>query len=170
MAEQAVVLAIKEVREKKKKTKRFKKACIKVLKFFFSTAGLFLINGLILIGGAFLFSHLEQTNEQQSCINARNDYIKAENATLILLMDMAQRMDGVGAMTDEELLEVVAEFRGYLESFALSVLDTGYDVSLDCDKMGTDDGEEFSWSFTGSLVFAVTVATTIGEHITLREN
>lgn len=165
MAEKAVVDAIKEERGRKKKAKKAKKACIKILKFFLSTAGLFLINGLLLVGGAYLFSHLEKTNELQSCKNARDDYIEAENATLILLMDMAQRMDGLGTMDDDELAAIVAEFRGYLEAFALSVLDTGHDVSVDCDKMGTPEGKEYLWSFTGSLVFAVTVATTIGEFL-----
>ncbi|XP_067928677.1 TWiK family of potassium channels protein 9-like [Watersipora subatra] len=162
MAEQAVVEAIREEREKKRKSRRLKKACIKVLKFLFSTAGLFLINAALILGGAYMFSHLEKTNEQQGCRNSRDDYKEAENATLILLMDMAQRMDGIGAMTDVELLEVVAEFRGYLESFALSVIDTGYDVSLDCETMGEEGGTEFNWSVKGSLVFAITVATTIG--------
>lgn len=163
MAEKAVVEAIKEERDRKRKSKRCKKACIKVLKFLLSTVGLMLINGLLILGGAYIFSHLEQTNEKQGCINQQNDYFEAENATLILLMDMAQRMDGVGAMTDAELLAVVAEFRDYLKSFALSVLDTGYDVSVDCQRMGEEGGPSYSWSISGSLVFAFTVVTTIGK-------
>ena len=163
MAERVVIEAIKEERERKRKSKRFKKACIRVIKFFLSTAGLFILNIGVLFLGAFIFKHLELTNEIESCKNSRNDYMEAENATLILLMDMAQRMDGIGSLSAQGKQEVVDEFQGYLEAFALSVLDTGYDVSLDCDMLGLEGGHEPDWSITGSLVFAVTVTTTIGK-------
>lgn len=162
MAERVVIEAIREERERKRKSKRFRKACIRVLKFFLSTAGLFIINIAVLFLGAFIFKHLELTNEIEGCKNSRNDYEEAENATLILLMDMAQRMDGIGSLSSQGKQEVVDEFQGYLEAFALSVLDTGYDVSLDCDMLGEPGGPEPDWSLTGSLVFAVTVTTTIG--------
>lgn len=163
MAEQSVVEAILQSREQKKKSRKLKKGCIKVAKFFLSTAGLAVINGIILVIGAYIFEHLEQTNEQEVCKNQRRDYLEAENATVILLMDMAKRLDGVGAMSGQKKQEVIDEFQRHMESFALSVLDTDYDVSKDCDKMGEVGGPEFDWSFKGSLVFAVTVATTIGE-------
>jgi len=158
-----VVDAIIEHRDKKRKSKQLKKGCIKVFKFFLSTAGLFLINGLILGLGAFIFNKLEATNELANCRNSRSDYQEAENATLILLMDMAQRMDGVGQLTGDDKQKVVDEFQGYLESFALSVIDTGYSVGKDCELLGTPEGEEYDWSFTQSFVFAVTIATTIGK-------
>jgi len=158
-----VVDAILEERERKKKAKKAKKYCIKVIKFLASTIGLLLINIAWMVAGAFIFQHLEEMNELEGCRNAKTDYEAAENATLTLLMDMAQRLDGVGAMSDQNKLAVVEEFQGYLDSFALSVLDTGHDHTVDCEMMGKPNGTEFNWSWQGSLVFAVTVVTTIGE-------
>lgn len=167
MAEKVVIDAIKEERERKLRTKKFKKACVRFTKFFLSTAGLFILNIGVLFLGAFIFNSLELTNEIEGCHNMRNDYMEAENATLILLMDMAQRMDGIGSMTAQSKKEVVDEFQVYLQSFALSVLDTSYQVDLDCDKLGNGDDTdtEPDWSFRGSLIFAVTVTTTIGESL-----
>lgn len=163
MAEAVVVEAIKEERDKKKKTRRIKKTCIKVVKFFLSTAGLGVLNGLFLALGAYIFSHLEQTNELENCKSKALEYYDAENATIILLMDMAQRMDGIGAMSNQEKQGVIDEFQGYLESFALSVLSTGYDVGVVCDDKGTP-GNDYEWSFQNSLLFALTIATTIGQY------
>lgn len=156
-AERVVVAAIMEERQKKRKTKRFKKACAKVLKFTVSTAGLMVINFGIMALGGYIFTQLELDNEIQSCKNAEADYILAENNTLILIMDIAQQMDGSGPLSDEELLKKQDEFKENIRKFALSVLDTGFQYDTDCDT------KEHDWRFINSLLFAVTIVTTIGK-------
>lgn len=162
-AERVVIEAIMDEREKKRKSKKMKKWCIGVFKFFLSTAGLLILNGLVMALGGFIFENLETENEIQGCKNSAIDYFDAENATLILLMDKAQQLDGISTYSAEQKQELVNTFQDHLRQFSLSVLDTGHDYQKDCDLLGTPEGEELDWSFRGSLVFAVTVVTTIGK-------
>lgn len=163
--EKAVIDAIIEERDRRKKSRRIKKGFKKVLKFFLSTSGLLLLNALVMVLGAFIFQHLEHPNELAACVNMRRDYYIAEDVTLDKLMGMAMRLDTVGELSAEGEEEVIEYFQRYLKSFALSVLETGYRVTKDCELIGTEEGEGCDWSFTGSLVFTLTVITTIGEFI-----
>lgn len=156
--EKAVIDAIIEERNRRKKSRRLKKGSKKVLKFFLSTSGLLLLNALVMVLGAFIFRHLEHPNELAECANMRRDYYIAEDVTLKMLMRMAMRLDAVGELAAEGEAEVVESFQDSLKSFALSVLDSGFRVTKDCELIGTE-GE---WSFAGSLVFTLTVITTIG--------
>lgn len=163
MIEQSVLDAIKATREKKKKSKRLKKFCIRIGKFFISTAGLGILNIALFIAGAIMFEMLEKPNELQECINARNDFDVTQNATLTLLMDMTQGLVGRGIAYDAQ--KTYDEYKAHVVLFAEGVLDSGHDTSKVCEEMGTPNGTEFSWGFTSSLLFAVTIGTTIGKYI-----
>lgn len=163
IAEKIVLDAIMEKRAKEKSSRRIKKACLKIFKFLLSTAGLLVINVIILVLGAFIFKHLEEANEIQVCNNSRGDYYKAENATLLFLMQMAEGFDASGPMKEADRLKAVEQFSDYLKSFALSVLETGYDISEECEKIGEPGGPRQKWSLIRSLVFSLTVITTIGK-------
>lgn len=158
----AVIEAIIEERDRRKKSRRLKKGCKKVLRFFLSTTGLLLLNTMVMVLGAYIFKHLEEANELAECVNKRKDYYIAENVTLEMLMGMVVRLDDIEELSVEGEAEVVEYFQDSLKSFALSVLDTGYRITKECELMGTEEGESYGWSFTGALVFTLTVITTIG--------
>jgi len=54
------------------------------------------------------------------------------------------------------------EYTDVLRAFSLSVLDIGYNVSKNCSQLGMEDGPQYSWSLVGSIMFAMTITTTIG--------
>lgn len=137
------------------------------MSFIFSTAGLLLINFAYLILGAKIFEHLEKHNEQQECFSGAENYNRAENATLVLMLDIATRV-ATGALQNEggELI-IEDDYTEVLKRFSMSVYDVGYNVSKNCSMMGEVDGPQYAWSFYGSLSFAMTVTTTIGKPIAL---
>ena len=148
--------AIMQERQKKKRAKQFKKACGRVLKFALSTAGLLVINFGVMGLGGYIFSKLELDNEIQSCISAERDYFENENNTLILIMDIAQQMDSSGPLSDSDLMDIQISFRDNLRKFSLAVLDSGFSYDIDCNT------KEHDWRFLNSLLFAITIVTTIG--------
>ena len=58
--------------------------------------------------------------------------------------------------------EAIGEFEKVLRDFRSQVIDLNYD-GKNCTIMGEPGGPGFKWSFSGSLLFAVTVITTIGK-------
>ena len=170
--ERAVVNAIIEEREKRKKSRQVKKMCKKILRFLLSTTGLLLVNAAVMIIGAYIFQHLEQGNEIAECFKKHSDYYIAENLTLVRLMELAQRVEQEveeGQPIEEQQPDVKQHLQMYLKSFALSVLDTGYNLTRDCQLL-KEDGEGSVWSLTSSLVFTLTVVTTIGMHTVCYSN
>ena len=133
------------------------------MRFTFSTAGLFLINFVYLLLGGVIFNHLETYNEQQKCFSGADNYARAENATTTLMVDIARRV-GNGALQRKGGDEIIRDdYEQVLKQFSMSVLDVGYNVSKNCSQLGLPDGPQYAWSFSGSLMFAMTVTTTIGK-------
>ena len=138
--------------------KRGRECCKRFLKFLFSHIGLC---GMVIgysIAGGFIFQHLEETNEVMECQKAQDKYEPAENDTMNKLWDIA---DSYRNADDREL--ALTEFQKVLQNFRTIVLDLGYD-GRNCSRYGETDGPSYQWSLAGSLLFSVTVITTIGEN------
>ncbi|ESN94959.1 hypothetical protein HELRODRAFT_102762 [Helobdella robusta] len=106
--------------------------------------------------GALVFQNLETTNEKQQCIRKMNAYNPIENETAEELWKAAQVFQQID---DEEnaldaIYDIVVDFRQ--KALALK-----YD-GKNCSQIGVDGGPQSDWSFSGSLLFCVTVFTTVG--------
>ena len=133
-----------------------KNCCKKVLKFVFSHIGLC---GMVIaysITGGFIFQHLEQTNELEECRKARDRYDPLLNATSNTLWEISTNF-----RNDEDMEWALGEFVKQLNNFRTDVLALGYD-GKNCTQM--EDEKKYQWSFSGALLFSVTVITTIGKY------
>jgi len=119
------------------------------LAFLFSTIGLtFLLVGYTIIGG-FLFRALEAPNETQvrsNMLGVRTEYIKR-------LWELTEALNVLHPVNWSEMAEAL--LANYTTEVYLATKKLGWD--------GKDLGEtERQWSFAGSLLFSITVITTIG--------
>ena len=141
--------------------------CRNILKHIFSHVG---ITGMVIayaIIGGFIFQHLEQTNEKQECIQLMEKYVAVENKTMYNIWEISKvYVDEFEKNAGDEALKLkvnaITEFGKILSHFQSSVLDLSYD-GKNCTIMGETGGPGFRWSFAGSLLFAVTVITSIGK-------
>jgi len=137
--------------------KRAIKGCLKkALKFTFSQFGLCAVVTLYAVAGGFIFQHLEKTNEKQECLEAMLKYYPMENATVYRLWDVASSFQ-----EKDDAVFALDAFQKQLQSYRDDVLALGYDGS-NCSAMGEPGGPQYQWSYSGSLLFSVTVFTTIG--------
>lgn len=80
------------------------------------------------------------------------------------MLDVASRV-AMGQMQQKGGDLIVQDnYAEILKRFSLSVLDVGHNVSKNCSQLGEPGGPQFVWSWSGSLAFAMTVTTTIGEN------
>lgn len=137
--------------------KKAMKGCLKkAFKFIFSQFGLCAIVTLYGVAGGFIFQHLEKTNEKQECLEAMLKYYPMENATVYRLWDVASSFQ-----EKDDAVFALDAFQKQLQSFRDDVLALGFDGS-NCSAMGEPGGPQYQWSYSGSLLFSVTVFTTIG--------
>ncbi|CAL1541455.1 unnamed protein product [Lymnaea stagnalis] len=126
-----------------------RKCCRKVTAFIFSHVGLGSLVVAYSIMGGFLFQWLEATDEMLERISVT----KTRTNSVMKLWNMTRELNILyeknwTAMADEILREFQA-------SMYESVKERGWD--------GRDENnEDMQWSFSGSLLYSVTVITTIG--------
>ena len=144
--------------------------CKTFTKFLLSQVGLSIIVILYSVAGAFIFKHLEQTNEKQECIKKMEKYVVMANETKQQIW-MAAKAYVKQYNDDDEDPDVVQnaliEFRQTLVQFRDDARALQYD-GKDCNRMGEDGGPGYKWSLPGALLFSVTVITTIGNHFDLK--
>lgn len=109
------------------------------------------------VAGGFIFQHLEQTNERMECEKALEKYDPAENDTMNKMWEISSAYKNAD---DEE--QALKQFQSVLQNFRQIVLDLGYDGS-NCSLYGELGGPSYAWNFAGSMLFSVTVITTIGK-------
>ena len=144
---------VDEISELKASRKAF---CIRATRVVGSHLGLFVALCLYAVAGAFIFQHLETTNERDECFQAADTYAPVENSTALKLWQIAISFTLPG---DEPYAK--AEFQRQLSSFRDNILVIGYDGS-NCSQLGEPGGPAYAWAFPGALLFAVTVFTTVG--------
>jgi len=91
-----------------------------------------------------------------SYTQAMNRYVPMENATVSKLWGIASSFN-----TDDDEELALASFKAQIQKFRDDVQALGYDGS-NCSIMGEDGGPTYHWNFPGSLLFSITVITTIG--------
>ena len=83
-------------------------------------------------------------------------YVPMENATVSKLWGIASTFN-----TDDDEALALGAFRLEVQKYRDDVQALGYDGS-NCSMMGEQDGPNYQWNFPGSLLFSITVITTIG--------
>jgi len=105
---------------------------------------------------------LESDNELQQCKQRESRYLAMEEA-------VAQKLWKVGQsyfrnIDDSDFDESLDDVRAIVQKFKDDVIvfnGDGYD-GRNCSLMGTADGVEYDWSLIGSMLFAITIYTTVG--------
>ena len=93
-----------------------------------------------------------------------NLYTPMENSTANKLWEISSNFRSA----DDEVLALEA-FRKQVEQFGENVRALNYDGS-NCTLMGQDGGPDYQWNLPGSLLFSITVFTTIGELLLRRRH
>ncbi|XP_074650138.1 TWiK family of potassium channels protein 7-like [Tubulanus polymorphus] len=137
---------------KEQKRKKCIGVCKKFLKFLFSHVGLFLMVCLYSVMGGFIFEHLEKTNEKSECFNKYDKYVIQENDTTNRLYDITQQGNDEYD-TKVSMVKVLQRFRHNVVAL---------DLDVNCSLLGEPGGISNKWSWAGSLMFSVTVVSTIG--------
>ncbi|KAL3866049.1 hypothetical protein ACJMK2_043390 [Sinanodonta woodiana] len=128
--------------------------CRRAFGFILSHFGLCILVTLYLMAGASIFEQLEKDNEVKECFDGLKDYNKMETATLESLRTIIYSLYPESDGSTKRIM-------GLLETFGSNVMDIKYD-GRDCENYGQPGGPQFKWSWHGSLLFVVTVVSTIG--------
>lgn len=142
-----------------KNNRNSKSYCKKISKFIFSHVGLVTMVVIYAVAGAFLFELLEQHEEAKNCQEG-----KGQEATNIVnlkstLLTYIQFNISTNAADTSKDNETVANQK--IENWLTDFRDQVITVSGQYRYTGQDCSSS-RWNFAGSLLFAITVITTIG--------
>jgi hypothetical protein len=151
--EQAETESAKLAPQKKwrRRFQQFKNICKNVITFLFSRVGLvFAVIGYIGLGGV-IFQSIEGTHEQEKAKNSTKSFN-------IINMRTENLVNEIWNMTRYEL---IFHKRNYTRKIKEKILD--YQMAVIANKETASGGPApAKWTFTGSLVYAVTIVTSIG--------
>lgn len=112
--------------------------------------------------GAVIFETLEKPNERAACFNGAENYDKIENASLTILLGITDRVRH-GALQESNGQAIIEnDYKQVLRSYSQNVLTVNHNVNKNCSMLGEPGGPAYGWSSEGSVMFAMTVTTTIG--------
>ena len=146
-----------ELHQKTKNLEKFKNACKKITTFLFSRVGLcFVVVGYVVIGG-FIFRHIEGTFEQEEKANNKTLRNDMDSLTDHLIFD-------IWNMTKYELVFHEKNYTMKLRE-KLDVYQKNLTESVKEGFKGNSNQNATKWTFPGSILYSVTIVTTIGESI-----
>jgi len=105
---------------------------------------------------------LESENELEQCRQRESRYLTMEEATAQKLWSVGQSY--LRNVDESQLDETIDAVRAIVQKYAADVIEfnsDGYD-GRNCSLVGTEKGVEYDWSLVGSMLFAITVYTTVG--------
>ena len=143
----------------KRRIEQFKNVCKKITTFLFSRVGLcFVVIGYVVVGG-FIFKSIEGSYEEE----------KAKNKTLINDVVNTRTENLVNEIWNMTKFELVFHEKNYTNKIKAKLID--YQKNLtDAFKEGYKGNSNHTiikWTFPGSILYSVTIVTTIGYgHIT----
>ena len=123
--------------------------CKRFIAFLFSTVGLSTLMVAYTIMGGFIFSKLEGDREEdlKSGMAARRQWHVQRLWNVTIAMNVFYKENWTAAAD--------ALFVNYSKNVYVAATEQGWD--------GKADGTDQQWTFTGALLYSVTVITTIGE-------
>ena len=150
----------KQVRKRRlRRIEQFKNVCKKITTFMFSRVGLcFVLVGYVIIGG-FIFQSIEGRHEEE----------KARNKTLVSDLVKRDTEDLVNAIWNMTKYELVFHKKNYTNKLKekLIVFQKNLTEAMKDGYKGNTNHSIIKWTFPGSVVYSVTIVTSIGYgHIT----
>ena len=136
--------------------------CKKAMKIVFSHLGLTALVVLYAVLGGYLFKLLESGNEINNCEVSAAKYNDMENKSQHNIWEISKSYAQSDLEDEETKTNLFVEFQSELQKFREDVFTLAYD-GKNCSLLGVDPSAPADWSFGGSLLFAVTIMTTIGE-------
>lgn len=143
---------IKELRKKRR---------VKILRAIGTMLALILSNVTVLLMGTYLFHYLESYQEIEDCFSHRKSYSELSNTTSNLMMLKAADLHAGKVVSDEAKVLVKDAYKEYLVDFAKQVKKLKHNPQFNCGNLSTNA----SWTIDSSLVFSLSVITTIGKFV-----
>lgn len=143
------------VKRRTRRIEQFKNVCKKITTFLFSRVGLcFVVVGYVVVGG-FIFKSIEGSFEEE----------KAKNRSLINDVVNTKTDNLVNEIWNMTKFEKVFHEKNYTSKLKAKLID--YQKNLtDAIKdgyKGTSNHNITKWTYPGSILYSVTIVTTIGE-------
>ena len=142
------------VKRRTRRIEQFKNVCKKITTFLFSRVGLcFVVVGYVVVGG-FIFKSIEGSHEEE----------KAKNRSLINDVVNIKTDNLVNEIWNMTKFEKVFHEKNYTNKLKAKLID--YQKNLtDAVKdgyKGTSHNNITKWTYPGSILYSVTIVTTIG--------
>ena len=144
------------------------------IQFLFSNLGLIIMVVAYSIGGAFLFTLLEQYIESQNCQQGNCEYFETMNFSNqhflickvrenVSITNLSENIYGYILISDDDTPAMHQQISNYLVNFTKDI----YELRTELRYTGQDCTTSSDWTFPSALLFAITVITTIGYgHVT----
>lgn len=142
------------LKKRTRKLEQFKNACKKVTTFMFSRVGLcFVCVGYVVIGG-FIFKSIEGSHEEE----------KAKNKTLINDVVNMRTENLVNEIWNMTKFELIFHEKNYTNKLKAKLMDYQKNLTEAVKEgyRGTSNHSTTKWTFPGSILYSVTIVTTIG--------
>lgn len=157
----AAAAAARQQQKEEQRKEAFRQGLKQLGKFLLRFLILVLANTVVLIAGAYLFMYLEGYNEREVCKEQRSSYLEALEGSTQLVVSKSEVLRGQAGVSPESLAILRHYYLEYLENFALEMHKLKYNHTHVCEDLGSNA----AWTFSNSLVYSLTIVSTIGKII-----